>query len=130
LFVELIFGVRQVETREQWILVEQKIGNGHVTEHVELADTAKLVDALEQEVKLRRQRVTRGILVEARQKRIVFRTLQQRVARQARGELPRKAGLAGADRTVDDDIAALGDVHDGSRGGSTSSERSDARYAL
>ena len=61
LLVERVLGVGQVEPREQRILVEQEIGDRRAPEHVELADAAQLVDALEQERELRRQRVARHV---------------------------------------------------------------------
>ena len=92
LLVELVFVVGQVEPREQRVLVEQEIADGRAAEHVELADAAQLVDALEQERELRRQREARHVVVEAREERIVLRPLEQhlaaeRAARAARARL-------------------------------------------
>ena len=111
LLVEPELGVGQVEPGEQRVLVEQEVADGRAAEHVELADAAQLVDALEQEVELRGQRVARHVLVEAREERVVLGALEQRVAGQARGELPREARLARADRPLDDDVAALLEIH-------------------
>ena len=111
LLVERVLVVGQVEPREQRILVEQEVGDGRLAEHVELRQLAQLVGALEQERELRRQREARHVVVEARQERIVLGLLEQHFRVEVLGELAREAGLAGADRPLDDDVAAAFEVH-------------------
>ncbi len=71
----------------------------------------ELVDALEQKRELGRQRVTRDVGVEALEERILLRPLEQLLAADVLREHVREARLAGADRSLDDDIAAFLQVH-------------------
>ena len=79
LVVERVLVVRQVEVREQRVLVEQEVRDRRLAEHVHLREAAQLVDALEQERELRGQRETLHVVVEARQERVVLRLLEQHV---------------------------------------------------
>ena len=111
LFVEAVLGIGEIEPREQRILVEHEVRDGRAAEHVELADTGELVDALEQKRELRRQRVARDVGVEALEERILLGPLEELLAADVLREHVREARLAGADRSLDDDIAAFVQVH-------------------
>ncbi len=111
LLVEPELRVRQVQAREQRVLVEQEVADRRAAEHVELAHSPQLVHALEQERELGRKREASHVLVEALEERIVLGPLEQFLAVDSMRELPGKAGLAGADRPFDDDVAAFGEVH-------------------
>ena len=63
------------------------------------------LSALQQEIELGLQRVGAGVLVEAREERVVLGLLQQQLGREAVGEPARKRGLADADGAFDDDVA-------------------------
>jgi hypothetical protein len=76
-------------------------------EQIQLRQPAQLVGALEQERELRGQREARHVVVEARQERIVLRLLEQHFRVEAGGQLAREARLAGADGSLDDNVAAL-----------------------
>ena len=79
LVVEHEFVVAQVQSRKQRILVEQEVGDGGAPEQVELVEPTDLVDPLEQEIELRRQREARHVRIEPREKRICFRRFEQRI---------------------------------------------------
>ena len=113
LFIELVLGIGKVQPGEQRVLVEQEIADGHVAEHVELADTRQLVHALKQERELGRQRKTRHVAVEALEERVLLGPFEQFFAAHVVRERPCEAGLAGPDRPLDDDVSALFEVHRG-----------------
>ncbi len=73
-------------------------------EQIILRRFAQLVEALEQEEHLRRQRVTRGVTVEFFQEGIGLRLLQQDSAAQMHGDLVHQRGLADPDRAFYDDV--------------------------
>jgi hypothetical protein len=64
-----------------------------------------------QKRELRRQRVARDVGVKALEERILLRPLEELLAADVLREHVREARLAGADRSLDDDIAALVQVH-------------------
>src|SRR5208282_2427653 len=116
LFVECELLVAQVEAREKRILVEKEVCYRRAPKQVELGEVPDLVDALEQEVELRRQGEARHVRVEAPQEGILLRRLEQGVAIEVRGEGSGEARLARADGPLDDDVAALLEIHGGGAG--------------
>src|SRR4029079_2679327 len=66
LLVQGEFVVRQIQLREQRVLVEQEVGDRRAAEQVRLRQRPDLVDALEEEVELRRQRIARHVPIELR----------------------------------------------------------------
>ena len=111
LVVERKLVVIEIEPCEQRVLVEQEVGNRRAAEHVELGQAADLVHPLEQKIELRRQREARHVVVEARQERVFVRRFEQRVGVEMVRERLGETGFAGADRALDDDIVAFGQVH-------------------
>ena len=71
----------------------------------------KLVDALEQKRELCGQRVARDVGVEALEERVLLGSLEELLAADVLREHAREACLAGADRSLDDDIAAFLQFH-------------------
>ena len=63
--------------------------------------------ALEQEKELRRQRVARHVVVEAREERVLRGLLEQQSAPRRAAEAAREAGLAGADRALHHQVAGI-----------------------
>ena len=86
------------------------------TELAPLVEPADLVDPLEQEIELGRQREARHVRVEPREKWIRFRRFEQRIGVEIIGKRAGEARLAGTDRPLDDDIAALLQIHGRRRG--------------
>ena len=97
---------RQVLLREQVVLVEQEVGH-HATLALDRAECGELVDALEQEGELGRQAPALGLLVEAAKERVELGLLEHRLGLETVGQAAGEGGLAGADRTFDDDVAGL-----------------------
>ena len=71
------------------------------------ASGSSMPRALEQEEELRRQRVARHVVVEAREERVLVGLLEHQVGAEARGQAAREAGLAGADRPLDHEVARI-----------------------
>src|SRR6267378_7627305 len=98
---------RERQAREQRVLLEEKIADGEPGEEIHLRELPQLADPLEKEEQLRRQREAGHVLVEARQERILLRTLQHQGRVQPAGQAPGEARLADADRSFDDDVVVL-----------------------
>src|SRR5204862_7345237 len=89
------------------VLREREVCDGGLLEEVGLPERFELARALEEEEELRRQRVARHIPVEQGQEWIRVRLLEQQRRSHARGQALREGGLAGTDRSLDDDVAML-----------------------
>ena len=110
IMIELVLQDERVEEVLKSIINTARtgeIGDGRVLEHVGLVEFAHLVQTLKQEEQLRGQRVARGVLVEARQKRVCIGVLEQRGAAAFVGEQARQAGLARAYGTLDYDVTVF-----------------------
>ena len=117
LLVERELVVVQREPREQRVLVQKEVADQRLREQVALGEVAQLVDPLEQEEELRRQRVAPAVPVEALEEGVLRGLLQHRRAAEALGDATGQRGLAGADRPLDDDVAVAfegggGSVHE------------------
>src|SRR5436189_3307868 len=104
---------RESQAREQRVLLEKKIANGEPGEEIHLREIPQLTYPLEKEEQLRRQREAGHVLVEARQERILLRTLQDQGRVQPAGQTLGEARLADADRPFDDDVVIFGKRHGG-----------------
>ena len=112
LLVQRVLVVGQVEPREQRVLVEQEIGHGGAAEHVALrqcrasgrrAGTGKTAASAARSAPCPGRSARRNGLSSA--------SSSSRSRAEALGEPPREAGLAGADRPFDDDVAVFLEVH-------------------
>src|SRR5436189_5304154 len=104
---------RESQAREQRVLLEKKIANGEPGEEIHLRELPQLPNPLEKEEQLRRQRESGHVLVEARQERILLRTLQDQGRVQPAGQTLGEARLADADRAFDDDVVIFRERHVG-----------------
>ena len=111
LLVEREFLVVQGQPREQAVLVEQVVGHAHGLEQVGLAQLLQLPRTLEQEVQLGLERGSARVAIEALEKRVFVVLLEHELAAEAARQPSRKARLADADRSFDDDIAMCGGHH-------------------
>src|SRR6267378_18910 len=112
LLIQMQLLPRERQPREQRVLLEEKIADGEPGEEVHLRELAQLADPLEKEEQLRRQGETRHIGVEARQERILPRTLQDQGRVQAAGQTFGEARLADADRSFDYDVVIFRKRHE------------------
>src|SRR5467141_4292262 len=112
LLIQMQLLPRERQPREQRVLLEEKIADGEPGEEVHLRELAQLADPLEKEEQLRRQGETRHIVVEARQERILLRTLQDQGRIQAAGQTLGEARLADADRSFDYDVVIFRKRHE------------------
>src|SRR5205809_819844 len=81
--------------------------------HPLVQELRQLPNPLEKEEQLRRQRESGHVLVEARQERILLRTLQDQGRVQPAGQTLGEARLADADRAFDDDVVIFRERHVG-----------------
>src|SRR5690606_6517576 len=95
----------EIQLGEEPILLDQKIRYTHRREQVALSNLLDLPGALEQKEQLRRQSGVFAIAIEALEKRILIRLLQNQLAREARRQALRQTGLADAYRSLHDDIS-------------------------
>src|SRR5882762_3573880 len=108
---------RERQAREQRVLLEEKIADGEPGEEVHLRELPQLTYPLEKEEQLRRQGEAGHVLVEARQERILLRTLQDQRRVQPSGQTLGEARLADADRSFDYDVVIFRERHEaGARG--------------
>src|SRR5882762_10026719 len=112
LLIQMQLLPRERQPREQRVLLEEKIADGEPGEEVHLRELAQLADPLEKEEQLRRQGEARPVLVEARQERILLRTLQDQGRIQAAGQTLGEARLADADRPFDYDVVIFRERHE------------------
>src|SRR6267378_5883408 len=105
------FFARERQAREQRVLLEEKIADCEPGEEVHLRELPHLAYPLEEEEQLRRQGEARHVLVEARQERILLRTLQDQGRVQPAGQALGEARLADADRSFDYDVVIFGERH-------------------
>src|SRR6266850_3024592 len=103
---------RERQPREQRVLLEEKIADGEPGEEIHLRELPQLADPLEKEEQLRRQREAGHVLVEARQERILLRTLQHQGRVQPVRQTLREARLADADRPFDYDVVIFRERHE------------------
>src|SRR5437588_7032671 len=113
LLIEVQLLARERQPREQRVLLEEKIADGEAREEIHLRELAQLTYPLEKEEQLRRQREAGHVLVEARQERILLRTLQDQGRVQRAGQTLGEGRLADADRPFDDDVVIFGKRHGG-----------------
>src|SRR5256885_16764103 len=102
---------REREPREERVLLEEEIADGEPGEEIHLRELPQLAYPLEEEEQLRRQREAGHVLVEARQERILLRTLQHQGRVQPAGQAPGEARLADAHRSFDYDVVIFREWH-------------------
>ncbi len=90
----------------KFILGEEIVGDRGLGEEILLLQLALLMVASEQKIKLRRERVLVGILVEARQEWVVVGVLEHQARAQLARERLCEARFANPDGPFDRDIAA------------------------
>src|SRR5207302_9921342 len=112
LLIEVQLLARERQPREQRVLLEEKIADGEAREKIHLRELAQLTYPLEKEEQLRRQREAGHVLVEARQERILLRTLQDQGRVQPAGQTLGEARLADADRPFDYDVVVFRERHE------------------
>src|SRR5690606_6583018 len=93
----------EVQLSEQAVGVEQKVRDPVRRELVGQADRLDLPRALQKEEQRRRQRSVPAVAIEALEERVLVGLLENQLAREALREALREAGLADADRPLDDD---------------------------
>src|SRR5438552_1791922 len=131
LLIEVQLLARERQPREQRVLLEEKIADGEAREEIHLRELAQLAYPLEKEEQLRRQREAGHVLVEARQERILLRTLQDQGRVQPAGQTLGEARLADADRPFDYDVVVFRERHEAraSRNGRPSYTRRNSGLA-
>src|SRR5690606_38559194 len=97
LLIEPVLLFVERELREEAILVDQIIRDTHGIEEIVLTNVFELSRPLEQEEELRLQSGCARILVEALEKRVLVRLLENEIAPEAARESAREARLADAD---------------------------------
>src|SRR5262249_30499926 len=97
------FLVVERDAREQPVLVEKIVRDAQWRKEVMLLQRRELLRPLKQEIQLRRQGTAARLAIEALEERILVRVLEHEFRAEARGLLGRKARLADADRTFEDD---------------------------
>ena len=101
-FIQRIFRIIEGHARKQPILLQQVVRHAHGAEQIFLANLFQLPGPLKQKEQLSLKRRRARILVEALEKGILVRLLQDELAAQRLAETARQTGLANADRTFDD----------------------------
>src|SRR5713101_76705 len=112
LLIQMQLFARERQAREQRVLLEEKIADGEPGEEIHLRELPQLPNPLEKEEQLRRQREAGHVLVEARQERILLRTLQDQGRVQPAGQTLGEARLADADRPFDYDVVVFRERHE------------------
>src|SRR6266699_2982801 len=117
LLVQVQLVRRERQAREQRVFFQEKIADSEPGEEVHLGELPQLADPLEKKKQLGRQSEAGHVLVEARQKRILLRMLQDQGRVQAAGETLGEARLADANRPFDYDVVIFRERHGaGARG--------------
>src|SRR5690606_34830113 len=88
----------QRELGEQNVLLDQEVRHSHRREEIILPQVLQLTDALEKEEKLRGERETARIAIEALKKGVLLRLLEHEIGAVVLGKPPGQRGLAHADR--------------------------------
>jgi hypothetical protein len=97
--------VAQIQARKDGVLLEQVVTHHGVGEHAGLRRSLSLLDPLKQERELGLESVARHVLVEAVEKGIFVRLLEQQIGTHVGSEPQSQRALADADRSLDRDVA-------------------------